>query len=155
MYTMAGGLKATFLASYMNTAVIFIGLVVFITFVFSVQGNCDELEEGDDTQCNYIGAAAELRAALLEQVAELGVLRGVTPAYMTGRWETPTGVRRSFSVGDRGYHVTDQDGVTVEGSGRGAVFRCDSGGENFEMIPCLNDNEDHISLFKHLISKNL
>ena len=30
-----------------------------------------------------------------------------------------------------------------------------SGGENFEMIPCLNDNEDHISLFKHLISKNL
>ena len=62
MYTMAGGLKATFLASYMNTAVIFIGLVVFITFVFSVQGNCDELQEGDDTQCNYIGSAAELRA---------------------------------------------------------------------------------------------
>ena len=30
-----------------------------------------------------------------------------------------------------------------------------SGGENFEMISCLNDNEDHISLFKHLISKNL
>ena len=30
-----------------------------------------------------------------------------------------------------------------------------SGGENFEMIPCLNDNEDHINLFKHLISKNL
>ena len=30
-----------------------------------------------------------------------------------------------------------------------------SGGENFEMIPCLNDNEDHISLFEHLISKNL
>jgi ferrochelatase len=30
-----------------------------------------------------------------------------------------------------------------------------SGGENFEMIPCLNDNEDHIFLFKHLISKNI
>ena len=30
-----------------------------------------------------------------------------------------------------------------------------SGGENFEMIPCLNDNEDHISLLKHLVSKNL
>ena len=30
-----------------------------------------------------------------------------------------------------------------------------SGGENFEMIPCLNDNDDHINLFKHLISKNL
>ena len=30
-----------------------------------------------------------------------------------------------------------------------------SGGENFEMVPCLNDNEDHIALFKNLVSKNL
>ena len=30
-----------------------------------------------------------------------------------------------------------------------------SGGENFEMVPCLNDNEDHIALFKNLIYKNL
>ena len=29
-----------------------------------------------------------------------------------------------------------------------------SGGENFEMVPCLNDSDDHISLFKHLILKN-
>ncbi len=30
-----------------------------------------------------------------------------------------------------------------------------SGGENFEMIPCLNDTEDHINLLKHLVEKNL
>ena len=30
-----------------------------------------------------------------------------------------------------------------------------SGGENFEMVPCLNDNEDHITLLKHLIMKNI
>ena len=30
-----------------------------------------------------------------------------------------------------------------------------SGGENFEMIPCLNDNDDHINLFQHLIMKNI
>ena len=30
-----------------------------------------------------------------------------------------------------------------------------SGGENFEMVPCLNDTEDHIDLFKHLIMKNI
>ena len=30
-----------------------------------------------------------------------------------------------------------------------------SGGENFEMIPCLNDSEDHIALLKHLIMKNI
>ena len=30
-----------------------------------------------------------------------------------------------------------------------------SGGENFDMIPCLNDNNDHINLLKSLIEKNL
>jgi len=30
-----------------------------------------------------------------------------------------------------------------------------SGGNNFEVIPCLNDNQDHIDLLKHLVSKNL
>ena len=31
----------------------------------------------------------------------------------------------------------------------------ESGGENFDMVPCLNDNDDHISLFKSLIQKNI
>mgnify|MGYP001168348498 FL=1 len=31
----------------------------------------------------------------------------------------------------------------------------DSGGENFDMVPCLNDGDDHISLFKSLIQKNI
>ncbi|MDC3037346.1 ferrochelatase [Candidatus Pelagibacter sp.] len=30
-----------------------------------------------------------------------------------------------------------------------------SGGENFDMIPCLNDNDDHILLLKSLIQKNI
>ena len=30
-----------------------------------------------------------------------------------------------------------------------------SGGENFDMIPCLNDNDDHIFLLKSLIQKNI
>jgi len=30
-----------------------------------------------------------------------------------------------------------------------------SGGENFDMVPCLNDNEDHIFLLKSLIQKNI
>ena len=28
-------------------------------------------------------------------------------------------------------------------------------GENFEMIPCLNDNSDHIILLKSLIERNI
>ena len=31
----------------------------------------------------------------------------------------------------------------------------ESGGENFDMVPCLNDNEDHIFLLKSLIQKNI
>tara|TARA_B100001029_G_scaffold151324_1_gene133783 strand:- start:165 stop:1157 length:993 start_codon:yes stop_codon:yes gene_type:complete len=30
-----------------------------------------------------------------------------------------------------------------------------SGGENFDMIPCLNDNDDHIKLIKNLIQRNI
>ena len=30
-----------------------------------------------------------------------------------------------------------------------------SGGENFDMVPCLNDNDDHIILLKSLIEKNI
>ena len=29
----------------------------------------------------------------------------------------------------------------------------EGGGENFEFVPCLNDNDDHIELFKNLVSK--
>ena len=31
----------------------------------------------------------------------------------------------------------------------------DSGGKKFEMIPCLNDNRDHISLLKHLVRETI
>ena len=30
-----------------------------------------------------------------------------------------------------------------------------SGGENFDMVPCLNDNNDHIILLKSLIKRNI
>lgn len=42
--------------------------------------------------------------------------------------------RLYFSVGDRGYHVTTADGKTHPGSGRGAVFRCESDGSGLEVV---------------------
>ena len=30
-----------------------------------------------------------------------------------------------------------------------------SGGDNFEVVPCLNDSDDHINLFSHLINRFL
>ena len=38
---------------------------------------------------------------------------------------------------------------------QGKVSFLDSGGENFDMVPCLNDNDDHIVLLKSLIQKNI
>ena len=31
----------------------------------------------------------------------------------------------------------------------------ESGGENFDLIPCLNDNEDHIKLLQNLVNSYL
>ena len=30
-----------------------------------------------------------------------------------------------------------------------------AGGQNFDLVPCLNDSDDHIKLFKHLINSYL
>ncbi|MDA7915924.1 HEAT repeat domain-containing protein [Verrucomicrobia bacterium] len=42
--------------------------------------------------------------------------------------------RLYFSIGDRGYHVTTQEGEVLPGSGRGAIFRCESDGSGFEVF---------------------
>ncbi|MCB1063806.1 MAG: HEAT repeat domain-containing protein, partial [Verrucomicrobiae bacterium] len=42
--------------------------------------------------------------------------------------------RLYFSVGDRGYHLTTADGEVHEGSGRGAIFRCESDGSGLEVF---------------------
>ena len=39
--------------------------------------------------------------------------------------------------------------ISIEGKASFFV----EGGENFEFVPCLNDNEDHINLLEHLVSK--
>ena len=31
----------------------------------------------------------------------------------------------------------------------------EAGGENFDMIPCLNDTDDHIKLLNNLIEQNI
>jgi ferrochelatase len=31
----------------------------------------------------------------------------------------------------------------------------ESGGENYDVVPCLNDNDDHIKMMEHIINKYL
>lgn len=65
-------------------------------------------------------------------ISGFGVRVSFTGHDLHGIIRGPDG-RLYFSVGDRGYHVVDQTGKLHEASGRGAVFRCDSDGENFEV----------------------
>ena len=49
------------------------------------------------------------------------------------------------------YHSQNNDKPLVS-----EVFKVmEKGGENFDLIPCLNDSQDHIKLFEKLVSKYL
>ena len=52
-YTLTGGLKATFLASYMHTSIIFVTLVIMVTLVYMVELPCEEGKE-----CISLGSAS-------------------------------------------------------------------------------------------------
>jgi len=58
-YTMVGGLKATFLASYIHTAIIFVGLVTFVSYTYAAN-DCPLTPMGviPEKQCNSIGSAS-------------------------------------------------------------------------------------------------
>lgn len=57
--------------------------------------------------------------------------------------------RLYFSLGDRGYHVTTPDGQVIVGSGRGAIFRCESDGSGFERFCDGLRNPQEIAFDEH------
>ena len=57
--------------------------------------------------------------------------------------------RLYFTVGDRGYHVTDSKGEIHTAPGSGAVFRCDSDGSNFEVVAKGLRNPQEIAFDHH------
>jgi len=79
-YTVAGGLKATFLASYVHTSIIFVGLVTFVTYTYGVNRCPTEFGTNPwnnsitvdgvahsypDEQCNNIGSASVMYERLM------------------------------------------------------------------------------------------
>jgi len=54
VYTLVGGLKATFLAGYVHTCVIMIILVVFVTYVYGIENDCTDTTKS----CVSLGSAS-------------------------------------------------------------------------------------------------
>ena len=81
-YTMLGGLKATFLASYIHTAIIFVGLVLFVTRTYVIN-DCPDTPVGSipKEQCNSIGSASVM-------YERLAFIAGLDPAEL-GTAATP------------------------------------------------------------------
>jgi Na+/proline symporter len=50
-YTMLGGLKATFLASYIHTAIIFVGRVLFVSWTYVIN-DCPDTPMGEPPHPN-------------------------------------------------------------------------------------------------------
>ena len=72
-------------------------------------------------------------ADTLESIVEgFGVRVSFIGHDLHGITRGPDG-RLYFSIGDRGFYVEREDGEIFEASGRGAIFRCDSDGTNFEV----------------------
>jgi len=97
LYTYTGGLKATFLASYLHTAIIMLGLVIFVSFVYLPGDSCPQTScagnycNGTES-CNSLGSAP----IVYERLRFLGSL------------PTPTAAQQ-----DAGFHqgpVTDNRG---------------------------------------------
>mmetsp|Transcript_114155 Transcript_114155/g.202327 ORF Transcript_114155/g.202327 Transcript_114155/m.202327 type:complete len:683 (-) Transcript_114155:62-2110(-) len=59
LYTAAGGLKATFLASYLHTAIIFLVLVVCVYTVYVKDNSTDGVYEGLETTISFTAAQCE------------------------------------------------------------------------------------------------
>ncbi len=78
---------------------------------------------------NGDGVADEKRAL----IHGFGVNAGFLGHDLHGLVWGPDG-KLYFSVGDRGFHVETPDGAVHHGPRRGAVFRCDPGGANFEVV---------------------
>jgi len=67
VYTLVGGLKATFLAGYVHTSVIMVILVVFLTYVYGYEVDCSDGSGNfnDEKSCVSIGSAGVMYERLL------------------------------------------------------------------------------------------
>jgi len=111
IYTLVGGLKATFLASYLHTTIIFVGLILFVTIVYGYEFYCGQFDvappagsnvvtlPAGTAQCNSLGSASLMweRLRFVNSLpTRVGDCNGATKeAFCTANGAALTG---------RGYH---------------------------------------------------
>jgi len=90
-YTLIGGLKATFLASYFHTALIFIILIVMVTLVYGYEFDCTDTT----VPCNSLGSAGVVWERLTflvnmpTRVGTMEIWNGTTYSNVTGFHQGP------------------------------------------------------------------
>ena len=111
-YTMLGGLKATFLASYIHTAIIFVGLVLFVTWTYVIN-DCPETPFGSipTEQCNSIGSASVMyeRLAFIAAInpkPTVGGVAGLGTAGVEGAHHGPAAPDGDGSFNRGGSYLT-------------------------------------------------
>ena len=77
IYTLVGGLKATFVADYMHTVIIFIVILTFVAMVFFIS----PVTGGIEGMYEKLVAAAELHPVTSPTFAEGGVVEGDESTY--------------------------------------------------------------------------
>ena len=111
-YTMLGGLKATFLASYIHTAIIFVGLVLFVTRTYVIN-DCPDTPVGSipKEQCNSIGSASVMyeRLAFIAAInpkPTVGGVAGLGTAGVEGAHHGPAAPDGDGSFNRGGSYLT-------------------------------------------------
>ena len=56
-----------------------------------------------------------------------------------------------FHVGEDSHCVETLEEIAIQGK----ESFIENGGENYDIVPCLNDNEDHIKMMEHIVKKYL
>ena len=77
IYTLVGGLKATFVADYMHTVIIFIVILTFVSMVFFIS----PVTGGIEGMYDKLAAAAQLHPVTSPTFAEGGVVEGDPSTY--------------------------------------------------------------------------
>ena len=91
-----------------------------------------------------LGAIDRFRASVLKD----GVAR---PSKYEVRINPPEGIKNVLVIcpGFASDCVETLEEINIQGRESFLTH----GGENFDLVPCLNDNDDHIELFEKLVTK--